>query len=282
MRDVDALMPIGRFARICRLSVKALRHYDDLGLLRPTRVDAGSGYRYYHRTQARTAIAIALLRSLGLPLPRIRELLATDDPEVLTRLLAAERERLEREVKRAREALLSLERIIREGSVLPYEPAMRTEPARTVLVVEETTAAERHVEATFALVARLEERLRALDLPLASPVMCLLPDPPDDDSVTLRVCCPVPTELARTTHEVITLPAGPAAVVTHRGPYEELGLAQHALLAWVQERGLEASGPVREVYVDDPATVPAGEVRTEVVMPLIPSADTRRSERARP
>ncbi|MDQ1012426.1 DNA-binding transcriptional MerR regulator [Streptomyces sp. V4I23] len=43
----DGLLTIGRFARLCRLSVKQLRHYDEMGLLAPARVDAGSGYRYY-------------------------------------------------------------------------------------------------------------------------------------------------------------------------------------------------------------------------------------------
>jgi hypothetical protein len=58
-----ALMPIGGFARLCRLSVKRLRHYDDLGLLRPAWVDPDSGYRYYRADQAREALSIGLLRS---------------------------------------------------------------------------------------------------------------------------------------------------------------------------------------------------------------------------
>jgi DNA-binding transcriptional MerR regulator len=87
------LLPIGTFARRCRLSVKALRHYDELGLLRPQHIDVGSGYRYYHRRQAPAAIAIALLRSLDVPLPVIRELLASGDPEAMTRILDRERVR---------------------------------------------------------------------------------------------------------------------------------------------------------------------------------------------
>ena len=86
-RVSGALLPIGSFARRCRLSVKALRHYDDLGLLRPARVDVATGYRYYDRRQAPAAIAIALLRSLDVALPAIRELLASDDPGALARVL---------------------------------------------------------------------------------------------------------------------------------------------------------------------------------------------------
>ncbi|GII81421.1 hypothetical protein Sru01_64030 [Sphaerisporangium rufum] len=51
------LLTIGRFARLCRLSVKRLRHYDELGLLAPVHVDAGSGYRYYAAGQVGPARA---------------------------------------------------------------------------------------------------------------------------------------------------------------------------------------------------------------------------------
>ena len=52
------------------------------------------------------------------------------------------------------------------------------------------------------------------------------------------------------------------------GPYEALGLAYHALLAWVQEHGHEPLGPVWEFYANDPADVPAEELVTEVALPL--------------
>jgi hypothetical protein len=66
-------MPIGRFALSCRLSVKALRHYDKLGLLKPAFVDPQSKYRYYSREQARSAVMIGMLRSLSLPIPASRQ-----------------------------------------------------------------------------------------------------------------------------------------------------------------------------------------------------------------
>jgi DNA-binding transcriptional MerR regulator len=110
------LVPIGTFARRCRLSVKALRHYDELGLLRPRHVDLTTGYRYYSRQQAPAALAIALLRSLDVPLPAIRELLRDDDPETLARVLERERARRARDIARAETALRSIERLMRAGT----------------------------------------------------------------------------------------------------------------------------------------------------------------------
>ena len=67
---------IGEFARRSRLSVKALRLYDDHGLLIPARVDTSSGYRYYAAEQLDDARLIAMLRQLDMPLATIKELLA--------------------------------------------------------------------------------------------------------------------------------------------------------------------------------------------------------------
>ncbi len=66
------LLPIGAFARAARLSPKALRLYDELGLLRPAFVDPASGYRFYDRAQLERARLVAWLRRLGMPLARIR------------------------------------------------------------------------------------------------------------------------------------------------------------------------------------------------------------------
>jgi DNA-binding transcriptional MerR regulator len=95
----DELIGIGGFARRVRLSVKQLRSYDDLGLLAPAYVDPDSGYRYYHRGQARTAITIALLRSLDVPLADVHELLVADEPRSAA-LLERQRQRIEHELER--------------------------------------------------------------------------------------------------------------------------------------------------------------------------------------
>lgn len=72
------LLSIGAFARLSRLSPKALRLYDELGLLRPVRVDPGSGYRRYSPDQLEQARLVAWLRRLDMPLARIRRICALD------------------------------------------------------------------------------------------------------------------------------------------------------------------------------------------------------------
>ncbi len=101
----DDLLPIGRFARLTGLTIGALRHYDDAGVLEPADVDPATGYRRYRRDQVATARAVAALRDLELSLPAIRALLDADDPATRGDILRDERTRLEARTARLQRAL---------------------------------------------------------------------------------------------------------------------------------------------------------------------------------
>jgi DNA-binding transcriptional MerR regulator len=83
------LMPIGRFSRLTGVGVKALRHYDEVGLLVPAAVDDETGYRFYSADQVDRAEAIRLLRRLDMPLDEIRSTLASEDPVALRAALVS-------------------------------------------------------------------------------------------------------------------------------------------------------------------------------------------------
>jgi DNA-binding transcriptional MerR regulator len=120
--DTDLLV-IGRFARLTGLSVGALRHYDELDLLRPAFVDPSTGYRSYARSQLATAQAIARLRDLELPLDAIRAYLAADDPADQRRILAGHRDRLAARTARLQRVL----HLVGQLAAAPTTPDPATE-----------------------------------------------------------------------------------------------------------------------------------------------------------
>src|SRR5262245_19525374 len=111
MKLTGELVPIGGFARLSGLTIKALRHYDEIDLLKPAHVDESSGYRYYALEQARDAEAIRRLRSLEMPLEEIRVVLGAGDEETRERLVV-HRSRLEGELVGKRGILDELDRLI--------------------------------------------------------------------------------------------------------------------------------------------------------------------------
>lgn len=272
MSDRDVFMPIGRFARSCRLSIKALRHYDELGILKPAFVDVSSGYRYYARQQARDAVVVSLLRSLGVPLPVVGRIVSSKADEQ-RELLATEARRLEDELRERTESLHAIQRLLREGTLLPYAVQVRQEPAIVVAQCTTTTTPDKLADDTLALVTRLLDAIRASGRRVVPPVMSLIEEPDAVEHLPVCVCARLEppgdvADLDVADLEIVELPAGPVAWVLHRGPYEEVHVAYHALHAWMLEHGHEPAGPIREIYRNDPSTVAPTDLETEVLLPI--------------
>ena len=90
----DSLLGIGVFALVSGLSINALRHYDELGLLKPAFVDPGTGYRRYQPEQVRQARMICALRRIDMPIDTVKQAVDDPDAEALGVLLRRHRERL--------------------------------------------------------------------------------------------------------------------------------------------------------------------------------------------
>jgi DNA-binding transcriptional MerR regulator len=126
---------IGEFARRSRLSLKALRLYDERGVLVPSRVDQASGYRYYDTAQLDQARLVLMLRELQLPLAAIKELLACDPADAAARI--AEHWRGAEAAHGARRELADylVNRLSGKRSVM-YEVVTREMPERSLLCVK--------------------------------------------------------------------------------------------------------------------------------------------------
>jgi DNA-binding transcriptional MerR regulator len=117
------LLSIGRFARLTGISIGALRHYDELDLLRPARVDPVTGYRSYTGDQVERARLIARLRDLELPLEEVRAVVEADDPAERRRLLTAHHARVEARTVRLQRVLHALLHLsTEEGIPMPKPP----------------------------------------------------------------------------------------------------------------------------------------------------------------
>jgi DNA-binding transcriptional MerR regulator len=126
---------IGEFARRSRLSVKALRLYDERGVLTPARVDGNSGYRYYDVAQLDDARLVAMLRQLEFPLAAIKELVATDPFDAAEQIAAHWREA--ETLHDARRDLADyLVNKLRGKRSFMYEVTTREIPERSVLCLK--------------------------------------------------------------------------------------------------------------------------------------------------
>ena len=267
------LVPIGRFSQVCRLTVKALRHYDELGVLVPAHIDEASGYRYYSLAQAADAERIRLLRSLGMPLDEVRGVLRAPSRQARAELLAAHRRRLQAEIATLGEALTRLELLL-DGKepVMSYTVNVKEVSSQPILGIRlHTSLAAIGNEAGGAL-GELFAYLAELGVRPAGPpgAQYYQGEAFQEDDLDVEFWVPIDKRLAgRGRMNGGELAAGAAATTLHAGPYDQLGNAYSALAAWIQQHGHDMAGPPRELYLVGPgqAATPA-DLRTEVVWPI--------------
>jgi DNA-binding transcriptional MerR regulator len=269
---LDNLLPIGRFAQITRLSIKALRHYDELALLRPALVDPDSGYRYYSAGQAIDAERIRLLRELELPLDEIAAILREREPAGIEERLTRHRQRIEARIEEDRRRLQTLARLAACGeALLRSEVRVREVAAQAVAAIRGRSALAEIGERAGHAFGELMRYLGQLGQRPAGPPLSIYHGPPlEDDQMDIEWCVPCGRLLAgRGAVEGRELPAGAVACILHVGPYEEVGWCYGALADWMQRHGHAEAGPPREVYlVGHAQTHDPAEFRTEVQWPM--------------
>jgi len=278
---MDNLIPIGRFSRVTRLSIKALRHYADAGLLEPAWVDPSSGYRYYTYAQATQAEVIRVLRSLEMPLDEIREVLGAADDAVVAKVMERHRARLEDQLAHQSRMLAFLRRLIEEeGRPMVYEVAVKEIPAQHVAVLRTRVTAQTIGDDVGAAFGVLMGAVGRSGAGFAGPPFLVMTDVVDADggAGAIEVGIPVATPFVppagdgdRTVGAVTgeERPAHLVAATVHRGRYDEEGPAYAAVEQWVQAHGHTAVGAPREVYLTSPEDTPdPADYLTEIQFPI--------------
>ena len=136
------MLKIGTFSKLSRVSIRMLRHYDEIGLLRPALIDPETGYRYYAEAQLRDAGRIQALKELGFSLASVAALLVTDDPGAVERAFRQRRAELNAEIAEATCRLRLLdtatERLRKDGTKMNQNVTVKTIPARKAACVRMT------------------------------------------------------------------------------------------------------------------------------------------------
>jgi len=263
-------IPIGDFARMTYLSVKALRHYHDVGVLEPAAVDPATGYRFYAPSQVGPAQMVRRLRDLGMPLDAVRDVLRAPDAAARDTALVAHLRRMEEELARTQQTVASLRTLLQQSPPGPAVERREIAPARALAVVEHVRGEDAVAwwMGAFTLLHRLARGVRC------GPDGALFPQAFfEDEQGAVTAFVPVHRSPAGGLPERVTeivVPGITAAVAVHDGPFGDLDRTYGALGTWVLDRAAGADGPIREYYLPtgDPDDLLAHT--TEVCWPVRP------------
>ena len=255
------MFSIGEFARHGRVSVRMLRHYDAIGLLRPACVDPASGYRFYQVSQLAELNRVIALKDLGFTLQQVQAILEEKVTAAELRgmlklrrveihaQIAAETVRLARVEAR----LLTIEdeaRVPADGVVIK-----RLAPVR---VAELTGAAAGYEPEAITPVIQplyydLWRRMASAGVTAAGPAVAYYEDTPaGDGAIVVHAAVPVVVQ-ADGDHGfgVVDLAdVGSAAAIIHHGSMDDVLSTGQALARWIDANGYRSVGYAREVTLE--------------------------------
>lgn len=254
------MFKIGEFSKIAFVTVKTLRYYDEVSLLKPAQIDRFTEYRYYSLDQLPRLNRILAFKDLGFSLDEIARLLDENvSPEQLRGMLrlkqAEAQQRVAEEQARLARIQARLHMIEQEGKMPSHEVIVKKIDAVRVASIRRTIP-------TYGdqgpLWNELDAFLAANKLNPTGPCIALYHDPEyRERDVDTEVCEPVPANATgNALVRIYTLPAAETAVtLLHHGGFENIGESYSALLGWVERNGYRIAGTNREVYLR--AVVPA-------------------------
>ena len=272
-------IPIGRFSLITRLSQKALRFYDERGLLVPQVKDLCTGYRYYTMAQISRGVSIKTLCTLGFSPAEIGDLLSAKeghDTEIIRTLFARRRQEIRSEVSRLQqiEAILADEDASLELIYMSLnEPLVKEIPPQRIVGKKGTGPYGETISRLMpALCDQIfSEENQRNNLKVTGPFMTLYHDNEyREKDATMECAAPITGRIVLTDPdmEVRTLPGGKCLSLIHKGTYANLQAAWSRIGAYAEEKGFVTSGICREMYLTDPNVVAESELLTELQIPI--------------
>ncbi|WP_248930488.1 MerR family transcriptional regulator [Paenibacillus hamazuiensis] len=272
------MFKISAFAKISRVSVKTLRFYDELGLLKPAHVDEFTGYRYYSPEQLLTVKRISAFKEQGFTLEQIKPLL--DDgvsPEQVKQLVAAKRAELERTIREAERRLGEMDaRLARLERTVPSadQPEVKLQNVKPQLVASVRAVCPRsHL---CLLLDEVKAYVRAHGEDDNAPLTVLWHDcGGEGEHSDVEVAVAISKEIPGSDRvSVKWLPELKAAVLVHRcDPYVSSCPAMDELASWMAANGCRPSDtePVRETYLTPDKEIYGSSRTAELIVPVVPA-----------
>ncbi|WP_049560504.1 MerR family transcriptional regulator [Nonomuraea sp. SBT364] len=255
------MFSIGDFARLGLVSVRMLRHYDALGLLRPAHVDPATGYRSYQAAQLARLNRLVALKDLGFTLEQVKAILddkvSTEELHGMVRLRRAELEaRISADLARLRGVETRLRSIEREGRMGTDEIIVKeVAPVRVAELSAVAASYEpEHIGPVIQpLYGQLCDRLEQAAVTITGPSIAYYLER-EDGTVRVHAAFAASAELGgHDGFRVVDLPRlEAAATVIHHGSMDQAGTTYQVLAHWIEDNGHRALDLGREVYLHCP------------------------------
>lgn len=271
IKENDSVYRIGVFSKMNQVTIKTLRHYDEIGLLKPAFVEQATGYRYYTTNQLPILHRILALRDMGFSLEEIKQVL-NGVPE--HSLLVQRKTELMKQIAEATMKLAQVESYLNGNTEVTAAPVIIKELPE--VIVASMRSKIPNYDALFSLVPPMGQEMERLGCVCAVPEYCfnIYHDGEyKEEDIDIEVCEAV-TEMKQDSdmiHFKVVPKVEMAACILHKGPYSDLGNSYRTILQWVSDNHYEIIDFARESYIDGIWNKDSSkDWLTEIQMPVRP------------
>ncbi len=265
------MISIGQFSKICAVSVKTLRHYDKIGLLKPAVVDEWTGYRYYDESQFKVMLSISRLKRYGFSLSEIKSFLDSDDKGALLSMLHLRMGEIITEVRHKEMLIKELSDIIRSfertGEIMNYQSNYEVTVAESDKIFILSTRQRMAVEEFGKYYGRLFEKTAKEKIKPNGIVCAVYHDKEwNEKDSDIEVGIGIEDESKANGYIGGCL----CATTVHKGSYANLPEAYASVLKWINDNGYEIASPPYEIYRNSGMDgIPVEDWRTDIFFPVL-------------
>jgi DNA-binding transcriptional MerR regulator len=273
---------IGQFSKIGNVSTKMLRHYDKIGLIKPTFVNPENQYRYYEKHQVQDILKINRLKKYKFSLDEIKQIIKDKSNSTLEKFLSKQISLFETEIQQNKDILLHLKHSMNQlqkgedimNSKRNFHVLIDTLKDTTVLSIRDTIS----MDNIGNLIGKVFENIYRNGLSPTGNIKTIYYDQNfdqnsdndfDHNNAAIEVCIPVNRQLKTDAVSTKVLKGGLYVHTTFIGPYSEIGEAYAELLDWINKSSYKIAGPPHDEYIKGPdSKCSHNEFVTEVYFPI--------------
>ncbi|WP_027400574.1 MerR family transcriptional regulator [Anaerovorax odorimutans] len=269
------MLKIGDFSKLSRISIRMLRHYDEIGLLIPESVNDFTGYRYYSEDQLSVANRITALKNMGFSLTVIGDILSQyEDSEKLKIYLRIKQTEIKEQVDSLDEKLRLLEttlnRLGKDGINMNYNVILKELPQMYVASVRKNITDYSYEGKLWHILMKETAHMNLKDGEPCYTLAIFHDGEFKENDVDVEVQKSVKGKYENTENVVFkTMPPVQIASAIHKGGYDKISEVSEAVANWVRDNGYEFDGHFFDIYHVSPhETQNPEEWVTEVCYPV--------------
>ena len=247
------MFKIGDFSKMCKVTIKALRYYENKDLIKPSYIDKTNGYRYYESKQLLEISRIISLKQIGLSIDEIKRIIKENEP--IDNILINKKEELQNTINEYNYQLSKIKYLLEEKD-MKEEIFEKIIPAYYVYykegVLKDYSEASNFIQQSGIECLKLNPNIKCVE-----PDYCFvnyLDKEYKDTNIKIRYSQAVIKEnepfKENNSIKFMEIPETKCICIYHKGSYNELGISYGKIMKYIEDNKLEIIDYPRECYID--------------------------------